>query len=487
MPKRLLRPLLAAPLSLAIATTAIAQMAAPYGTATPGTGGVAPRIWISGEPYLGATFAVTLDSAVGGGVAGLWLSGGAADLSVLQTRVLIDPNAMLLATAGKRTTGANGAAGQGEASWQLTVPNVASLAGASVFGQSIIIDAGGGTAGLAATDGLRFTTRQSPALVGLLSSFGGSGGLETIPLNGGAPGLLPMSVGNWSNLGISADGRVALVWASFNLAAPVHVVDVSTTPATAIAPVPLPAGVNRTVAYVALHPTAPRGYLVVDRSNGSGNYGELWNVDLDPNSATFAQPLRQITVLDSHYGPPSLSADGRRLAVAHSNGLIRWFSIVDVEPGSPTRDQVIGTSRSTFAPLGAIALSPKGDHLFTAGPGNSIERIDTTTYQVDAVSPLGAGCQHIEVDPRGRHVVAQFSTRFVNANQIDIVDVQPGSFGARRTITFAAPVNAIALSPDGEQLVVGSARTYTFWDVATATQVGAPIATSSDIAALEIR
>ena len=34
---------------------------------------------------------------------------------------------------------------------------------------------------------------------------------------------------------------------------------------------------------------------------------------------------------------------------------------------------------------------------------------------------------------------------------------------------------------DGGRLVIGSAREYTFWDVATLTQVGAPIPAAADI------
>ncbi len=137
-----------------VALSALGDCVPPrrYGTATAGSGGVLPRIDLSGSPRVGAGFSVDGLAMRGGANAALVLSPRPAALAVLGATLLVDP---VGATVVPRTV-----AGAGTARVPLSVPNDPRLDDADLFGQWIVLDAGAPGGVLAASEGLRIRVCQ---------------------------------------------------------------------------------------------------------------------------------------------------------------------------------------------------------------------------------------------------------------------------------------------------------------------------------------
>ena len=128
---------------------------AAYGTATVGTGGVAPAAGMREFPTLGnSTFALRVVDGVGGGAVAMVVAAApSAGIPLLGGVIWFDPTQISLAlTLG--LSGTPGVAGAGDAQLPLPVPNLSALAGLSLYLQGLILDTGA-PAGLAMTDGFR--------------------------------------------------------------------------------------------------------------------------------------------------------------------------------------------------------------------------------------------------------------------------------------------------------------------------------------------
>ena len=117
-----------------------------YGTATAGTGGLAPRVATSaGAATIGnGGFAIEAEQALGGALLAELLGIDTADVPVFGVDVLVDDALITLAFATSA----------GTASFPLPIPNTASLAGMHVFAQILTVDPAG-PAGIAASDGMQ--------------------------------------------------------------------------------------------------------------------------------------------------------------------------------------------------------------------------------------------------------------------------------------------------------------------------------------------
>lgn len=126
-----------------------------YGDPTAGTGGIQPTVDFSGgHAKVGnATFELVADHVVGGATTALVIGTAPGSTPFLGIDLLIDPNAILVA-ATTTASGTAGVADDGEAHFPLPIPGSATLAGAALHYQAVVVDAGG-PLGLAASRGMR--------------------------------------------------------------------------------------------------------------------------------------------------------------------------------------------------------------------------------------------------------------------------------------------------------------------------------------------
>lgn len=128
-----------------------------YGAATAGAAGIEPRLdFDGGAAKVGnTTFALVADRLVGGAQSAFLLAFAAGNTPFSGIDVLVDlsvPPIALSVTAN----GAAGVPGAGRANLPLGIPASASLAGVTLFSQTVVFDPQG-PQGLAATRGMRFT------------------------------------------------------------------------------------------------------------------------------------------------------------------------------------------------------------------------------------------------------------------------------------------------------------------------------------------
>lgn len=126
-----------------------------YGVASPGTGGVAPKLLASGGlPAIGnGSFQLDLLDAVGQSSGALVLGAAPASLSVAWGTFLLDP-ALPILVVPVQFGGPAGAAGAGSLSLLAPIPNQAGLSGFTVYLQLVVLDPGS-SGGLAASGGLQ--------------------------------------------------------------------------------------------------------------------------------------------------------------------------------------------------------------------------------------------------------------------------------------------------------------------------------------------
>jgi hypothetical protein len=410
----------------------------PYGAATPGTAGVAPRIAVDGEPRLGnAGFALTLDGALAGAPVALVLGLTPASLSLGGALLLVDPSGPLF-TVVPRT-----ASGGGAARLDLPLPSAAGLEGSTFVAQWLVADPAG-PAGIAASAGLRITVRRGAALLGATAS-----GLETVPQAGGVAftpwstsGVLQASV-----VGLTRDGRTALLsQLTFPFAVGLEFYDVAAEPAVSLGVVASP----RRLVGAALHPTQDLAYVASNDPTGGPSQVDV--IDLQRGAPSFGQVVGSVVGLSSPLGgTPTISPDGRRLAVPAFGEV----ALVDVEPGSATRHQVVGRVRvNAIIPL--LALSADGRALFSVAlASTALEQYDIASGARVATASLAASAHSLAASNDGRYLLASHA----QLAQLTVLDLTaPGL--AQRAIATSAPVRAFALSADAASVVVAVEDRY---------------------------
>ena len=125
-----------------------------YGAATAGTGAVEPTIdFDGGYAQVGnASFELVAEHTRGGAGCAMLIGFAAGSTPLLGVDILVDLSIAPVAYTAT-ANGATGAAGAGTAGFPLGIPNLASLAGATIFAQGLVFDAAG-PAGFAATRGM---------------------------------------------------------------------------------------------------------------------------------------------------------------------------------------------------------------------------------------------------------------------------------------------------------------------------------------------
>ncbi|MEM7200173.1 MAG: hypothetical protein AAF628_07900 [Planctomycetota bacterium] len=448
---------LLAPAFLAVAVAPAAQHSVtPYGFGVPGTGGVTPTIWVDGEPRLGNLgFQLTLKGGLGGAAAALALSDGRAAIGFGSGVLLLDPLSSLFTVVGPiALSGPAGAAGAGAAHQVVGIPGLPALEGLDLFAQWFVVDPPSPAGGFALSDALRITVRRDARLLSALSS-----GLESLSL-AGASAIQPWPTGVISgvDLAVTRDGRTAAALLfDFPFGPRLEFYDVTAAPPTPFA--------GRSIAdasAVGLHPSVDLAYVVTSGGTGSG---ALSIVDLDRESPTFGQVTGSVAGVSLPSGFVAISADGRRLMVRE---FFTGFGVVDVEPGSPTRNTLL-TRYPGFSATATPALAADGGSYFLREDDDSIGQYDIETgVRIARTAPLAAPPGAITVDPRGRFLVV------ATGAALTVVDVEPGAgFFATRTIETGGPVSGIALPADSRTAIVSMGAQYEVYDLATGVGFGA--------------
>jgi len=126
-----------------------------YGNATAGSGGIEPRIdFEGGYPKVGnATFTLHAMDLVGGASTAFLIGAQPTSQVMVGFELLVDPT--LIVGISVTASGTSGVAGDGEASLNVPIPNVAGLALDTFYCQAIALDSAA-PQGISASRGLRF-------------------------------------------------------------------------------------------------------------------------------------------------------------------------------------------------------------------------------------------------------------------------------------------------------------------------------------------
>ncbi len=437
----------------------------PYGKGTAGRGGFTPVIWAEGHPSPGnSSFKITMDKGLGGGPAFLLMSTRSSSLKILGMEILADPSAPLfLVPWNGLLSGTPGGAGAGSAKAPLPIPNNPSLAGLEVFFQFLGGD-GAAPAGLSASDGLRVTLQRGPLVVGVgyktLVSYNPA--TKKVTNMGGIVGPVDAQFDRKGDLLFLADRKVMRIF------------DARVVPFSLLKTVNVPGGQAN---HVVVHPNGKRAYVSV----ASRTTPAIYIVDIDRGSSTFGTVLGKVKGLPPGYlnfEGGSVSADGKVLCVCDLGlGSKRWLHIVDVDPTSPTRDQV---KKSILIPgisgfATDVEVGPRGVVAYlcfsTLSKNSYYARVFLPAGQVMNTLQLGSNAlfpADIDLDPRGRFLIVSCP----NSSNLVKIDLTPGPGFFKGTIFQTAPGKAkpfsVALTPDGRTAWAMTMNKGLFaWDTAT--------------------
>ena len=189
----------------------------------------------------------------------------------------------------------------------------------------------------------------------------------------------------------------------------------------------------------------PRGLTLASASDGSVR---LWD--------TATGSLR--AALDGHGGPVravAISPDGTYLASAGDDGSVRLW------------DTATGSLRAALdghgGPVRAVAISPDGTYLASAGDDGSVRLWDTATGSLRAaLDGHGGPVRAVAISPDGTYLASAGDD-----GSVRLWDTATGSLRAALD-GHGGPVRAVAISPDGTYLAsAGDDGSVRLWDTAT--------------------
>ncbi len=198
--------------------------------------------------------------------------------------------------------------------------------------------------------------------------------------------------------------------------------------------------------------------------------GSIFGYSIDPDSGALASIGDPIVVGDEVQGGVTyLAADptGRYVYVSNAlGGGITGFEIdrtsgkLNVIPGSPFGATGVPGGHNVFG--GAIAITPNGEFLYSAGfalnafkiaAQGKLELVEGSPFTLDIQSDLDA--TNLAIDPKGKYL---YATHFLGNNHILGFEIDPakGSLSPLpgSPLTGIAPYSA-SVSPSGRFLYVG--------------------------------
>ncbi|MDO3638290.1 Ig-like domain-containing protein [Mycolicibacterium arseniciresistens] len=200
---------------------------------------------------------------------------------------------------------------------------------------------------------------------------------------------------------------------------------------------------------VALSPDGQRAY-VADRFGGTVSV-----VDIDPDSPTYNQVIATITVPGEKL---AVAVNDTHAFVTNTGG--STITVIDADPNSQTYNQVIGSPITVGARPSEMAFSADGTRLYVTNQSSdnvSVVDVDPNSAsfgQVIATIPVGDAPRYVAVTPDGTraYVTNAFS------NNVVVIDVDPSSPTYHQAIGNPIAVNGpsygVAINPDGTRAYV---------------------------------
>jgi WD40 repeat protein len=192
--------------------------------------------------------------------------------------------------------------------------------------------------------------------------------------------------------------------------------------------------------------------------------GEVWVWDAGGKLVQKIQPFtkEQVDPAISTYflADVSFSPDGKQLASAGSDGLIRVWNFP--QGGEPL------VLRGHQGWVGSIAFSPKGDRLASGGADRVVRVWDIAAgKEVNALRGHTSALQAVAFSPDGTRVASAGATA-KNSGEVRVWDVSAD----QQAQTFmrdprATGIDSVAFSPDSKLLASGSISGVTIHDVAS--------------------
>jgi len=432
---------------------------------------VSPAIWATGHPSPGqANFALTLDQGVGGAPALLVAGSGPSALSILGMTLNVDllkPGFFITWTGV--LSGATGTPGAGAAKAAFPIPNIASLAGIQLHTQFIVLDAAA-PAGLSASRGLRVGINRGALAVTCGHRSLSSYDYVNKKLVNDGTGASP------DDCQFNFAGTLLLTTGRNGGSSPIlGIYDATVSPLKILKTVSLGSGAAN---HLAVHPDDKRAYVSVNDTTGGINYVHI--VDIDPSSKTFGTRIGQVKGLPTgkrFFEGGSISASGRVMAVAEfAFSGTPLLHIIDVHPGSATRDTVTKTIPllGVSGMLTDVDLDEAGLNAYVCAASfsqsSTYAQVFIPTGKVNKVVTAGSNAlfpTDIDIDPLGRFLIAACSN---SRNLVYFSLTQGPNF--MKPVPFQAAAKAqpfsVALTPDGATAIAATmADGIWAWDIAT--------------------
>ncbi|HTU88542.1 MAG TPA: sigma-70 family RNA polymerase sigma factor, partial [Gemmataceae bacterium] len=178
--------------------------------------------------------------------------------------------------------------------------------------------------------------------------------------------------------------------------------------------------------------------------------GDKWIATVQVLDAATGRVRRRVSIKEpaNVFNPP-LSADGKRLAVAHQNN-IRLYDTTTGEAVQRIPLKGIAAWSIAFSPDGkSIAFNDLSDtiYLHSTDSGELIREL----------KQLGDTALHVVFSPDGRFLASMPQSKGANKGEVSIWNVRDGKEVQRWTHPFPKAMSA-AFSPDGKRVAIGGAR-----------------------------
>ena len=169
----------------------------------------------------------------------------------------------------------------------------------------------------------------------------------------------------------------------------------------------------------------------------------------------------------------SLSPDGRTFASSGRDGAARRWDAATGQPiGEPLRHSAPGTR------IGAVAFDPTGRWIATGSDDQTSRIWDAKTGE-----PVGDPVRHpdavnaLAFTPDGEALLVGTGVRtFPVPSSARLVEVASGRF-LTPPLPHGGSIRSVAVTPDGRTLITGAMyKTVRFWDAATGAPLGEPLA-----------
>jgi WD40 repeat protein/tetratricopeptide (TPR) repeat protein/predicted Ser/Thr protein kinase len=204
------------------------------------------------------------------------------------------------------------------------------------------------------------------------------------------------------------------------------------------------------------------------------------------NLAAWRAPLTIQSVMVEHGAiieGVSLSPDGRTFATSGRDGAARRWDAATGQPiGGPLRHSAPGTS------VVAVAFDPTGRRIATGSDDRTTRIWDAKTGE-----PVGDPVRHpdtvnaLAFTPDGAALLVGTGVRaYPVLSSARLVEVASGRF-LTPPMPHRGSIRAVAVTPDGRTLITGAMfKTLRFWDAATGDPLGEPLTMPGDVKALAI-